>query len=102
MLKHRYPDVRSVGLGRDAHRPTSLASTGSRSRGGEDGRKREDATVQGGKYEGRDDREPDGDKRREMANRKSGKDTSVQGSGHTNGIKWENGACEWEEDTTPA
>ena len=37
-----------------------------------------------------------------IRNRKSGKDTSVQGSGHTNGSKWESGACEGEEDTTPA
>ena len=37
-----------------------------------------------------------------IRNRKSGKDTSVQGSGHTNGSKWESGACEGEEDTAPA
>ena len=34
-----------------------------------------------------------------MANRKSGKDTSVQGSGHANGSMWESGACKGEEDT---
>ena len=43
--------------------------------------------MQGGKHKGGDDGESNGDKGGEVANWNSGKDTSVQGSEHTNGSK---------------